>query len=64
VCFYPSVFDGAGVRVGNGSTSFVEHFVSYVRGASGLDGVGDCPGDAGPDASGGPDACVGDRQWG
>lgn len=41
VCFYPSVFDTRGVSAGPGnlSTSMMQHFANYVRGANGLDGL-------------------------
>ena len=41
VVFYPSVFDVRGVRAGPGHrlTNFMLHFTSYVRGATGLDGL-------------------------
>eukprot|EP00040_Diaphanoeca_grandis_P044390 m.270851 g.270851 ORF g.270851 m.270851 type:complete len:439 (-) comp91883_c0_seq1:31-1347(-) len=39
VCLYPSILDLRASPTGNGSTSMVDHFVAYVRGAVGLDGV-------------------------
>eukprot|EP01043_Picozoa_sp_COSAG02_P011526 COSAG02_NODE_424_length_22575_cov_79.088361_22_plen_501_part_00 len=41
VVFYPSVFDVRGVHAGPGDrlTNFMQHFVNYVRGATGLDGL-------------------------
>ena len=41
VCLYPSVFDLRSAPAGpqNRSTVMMQHFVSYVRGANGLEGV-------------------------
>ena len=41
IAFYPSVFDTRGLPAGpdGKSTHVMEHFVAYVRGANGLDGV-------------------------
>ena len=41
VALYPSVFDTRSVPAGPGlrSTSMMQHFAAYVRGANGLDGV-------------------------
>ena len=41
VLFYPSIFDlrSPAAGPGNKSTVVMQHFVSYVRGANGLDGV-------------------------
>ena len=40
VCIYPSVLDLRAAPTSNYSTSIVDHFVAYVRGAVGFDGVG------------------------
>ena len=34
VALYPSVFAANGVRRGDGSTQFMEHFIAYVQGAA------------------------------
>ena len=40
VCLYPSVLDPRGAATqGGASTSLVDHLVSYIRGATGLEGV-------------------------
>lgn len=39
VCLYPSILDARGETTAGGSTSLVDHFVAYIRGASGLEGV-------------------------
>ena len=40
VCLYPSILDPrAQPTAGGSSTSMVEHFVAYVRGATGLEGL-------------------------
>ena len=41
VCLYPFVFDlrSPSAGPGNLSTVMMQHFVSYIRGAHGLDGV-------------------------
>lgn len=40
VCLYPSILDSRASPSSGGSTSLVDHFVAYIRGATGLDGVG------------------------
>ena len=40
VCLYPSILDARATSTANGtSTSMVDHFVAYVRGATGLAGT-------------------------
>ena len=39
VCLYPSILDLRASPTPDGSTSMVDHFAAYVRGAAGLDGV-------------------------
>ena len=41
VCLYPSVFDKGSLQAGPGnrSTVMMQHFVNYVRGANGLNGL-------------------------
>ena len=39
VCMYPSILDPRASATDGGSTSMVDHFVAYVRGAGMLEGV-------------------------